>query len=85
MPQFDMSSLNDVGGAISRAEGINASRRGANKGGAVPPGAASMQGGDAEAGPDKLAYWLLKTKGRKNAAYTMWKRHRRGAHPGGSL
>ena len=40
MPQFDMSSLNDVGGAISRAEGINASRRGANKGGAVPPGAA---------------------------------------------
>jgi hypothetical protein len=33
--------------------------------------------------PNKLAYWMQKTGGRSNAAYTLYKRHKQAVRRGG--
>jgi hypothetical protein len=81
MPQFDMGSRMDVGSALSRAAGITAASRGGGK--AMEDTSASE---DNSSNPSKLAYWVLQANGRKNAAYTMWKKYKRGGRTkGGNL
>jgi hypothetical protein len=91
MPQFDTKGSTDVGGAISRAMGMSAAKGASPYSPVVKPmsGAAKVSA-DAKAkmvkenksNPNKLAYWMRKTGGRKNAAYTMLKRQKQGQRRG---
>ena len=90
MPQFYTTGRNDSTGAISRVAGLNAAK-GRNP---EAPSAATVSGAakakmmkENQNNPNKLAYWMKKTGGRSNAAYTLYKRqkqaNRRGSTPRG--
>jgi hypothetical protein len=86
MPQFNSMGQNDVSGAISRAAGVTAAKgKNPYASSAATTSAAAKQKmlSENKSNPNKLAYWMQKTNGRKNAAYTLFKRqnqaNRRGS------
>lgn len=86
MPQFSTTGRHDVSGAQSMAGGKTAEMNAKRSAGEKNPGAPKAKAKEkaVPAAPGSLNYFMKKANGRKNAAYTMWKRYKQDQRRGGN-